>query len=214
MIALPFSNLDQARRAWVRAAACVGVALVLPGCLATTKHVEMIESDMTRRSAWTDERMEGLEQEITQTRAENEALRLRMDDILQQLSALGGEVSTRITELEQTDRLVEDEVRQAAQQAAVVGQEQERDREDLLTRLNLVLEEVVKENAKLVDRIDALESSAFTFGNMHEVKPGESIASIAKKYGVTAAAIVEANGLSDANLIQVGQQLLVPGVSK
>ena len=100
-------------------------------------------------------------------------------------------VATR-TNLEETDRRVEDDVRQAAQQASAVGQEQERDREDLLARLNLVLDEVVKENAKLMERIDVLESSAFTFGNMHEVKGGESIASIAQRYGVTADAIVAA----------------------
>ena len=200
------------RRALARAAAWVLAAGVLPGCLATTKHVETVESDLARRSAWSDERMEGLEREIRQVRAENEALRLRMDDLADQLVSLGGEVSTRIIELEAADRQVEDVVRETAQQAEAVGVEQERDREDLLGRLNAVLDEVVKENARLMERIEALESSAFTFGNMHEVKAGESIASIAKKYGVTAEAIVEANGLSDANVIQVGQQLLIPGV--
>ena len=147
MIGPVFYRFDQARRAFVRAAAWVGVVVMLPGCLATTKHVEMVESDLTRQSAWNDERMGGLEQEIAQTRAENEALRLRMDDLVDQLSSLGGEVSSRMSDLEATDRQMEGDLRQAAQQVTVAGQEQDRDRQDLLTRLNLVLEEVIKENA-------------------------------------------------------------------
>ena len=67
---------------------------------------------------------------------------------------------------------------------------------------------------ELKERIDKLESSAFTFGQIHRVKEGESVASIARKYGVTPEAIVEANDLSDANLINVGQELLIPGVSE
>ena len=38
------------------------------------------------------ERMEGLEQQLQQIRSENEALRLRMDDLSDQIASLGGEV--------------------------------------------------------------------------------------------------------------------------
>ena len=45
---------------------------------------------------------------------------------------------------------------------------------------------------------------------MHIVKRGENLTQIAAKYKVTVAAIVAANQLKNANLIEVGQQLVIP----
>ncbi len=44
----------------------------------------------------------------------------------------------------------------------------------------------------------------------HVVQPGETLSSIARQYGVTYQAILEANGLEDPNLIAVGQELIIP----
>ncbi len=207
------ASFPTARRGWFRVAAAAVLPLLLGGCFATTKHVEMVEADLTKRSAWTDEQVESLQQEIAQVRSENEALRLRMDDMSDQLASLGGEVSNRITELEAADRRVTSQVRETAEQAAAVGTDQEKSREELLARMNVILDEVVKENQRLLKRIQSLESSAYTFGRVHVVEAGESLASIASRYGITASDIAQANQLSDANVIQVGQQLLIPGVA-
>lgn len=51
-----------------------------------------------------------------------------------------------------------------------------------------------------------VESSTYT------VRKGDSLASIATKHGISANAISEANGLKNANLLQVGQILVLPGV--
>ena len=45
------------------------------------------------------------------------------------------------------------------------------------------------------------------------VQRGDTLSAIALRYGVTVWAIVEANGLSNANLIYVGQRLVIPSVS-
>jgi len=44
----------------------------------------------------------------------------------------------------------------------------------------------------------------------HIVQPGETLSSIARQYGVTSQAIMEANGLEDPNLLEVGQELIIP----
>ncbi|OGO04423.1 MAG: hypothetical protein A2Y73_00110 [Chloroflexi bacterium RBG_13_56_8] len=44
----------------------------------------------------------------------------------------------------------------------------------------------------------------------HTIQWGESLLSIARKYGVTVSQLVEANGLTNANLIYAGQRLLIP----
>jgi len=44
----------------------------------------------------------------------------------------------------------------------------------------------------------------------HVVQPGETLSSIAARYGVSEAAIAQANGLANPNLIYAGQQLVIP----
>lgn len=44
----------------------------------------------------------------------------------------------------------------------------------------------------------------------HTVKPGEKLAAIAKKYGVTVGEIATANNISDPGKIRAGQQLVIP----
>lgn len=45
----------------------------------------------------------------------------------------------------------------------------------------------------------------------HLVSSGETLDKIAARYGTTINALVEANGLSDPNLIRIGQELQIPG---
>lgn len=48
-------------------------------------------------------------------------------------------------------------------------------------------------------------------GGTHTVQRGETLFSIAQKYGVTVDDIVKANQLTNANIIAVGQELKIPG---
>lgn len=48
-------------------------------------------------------------------------------------------------------------------------------------------------------------------GGIHVVQPGENLSSIAAYYGVSMSALAQANGISNANYIYVGQQLTIPG---
>jgi LysM repeat protein len=53
--------------------------------------------------------------------------------------------------------------------------------------------------------------SAAGSGGEHIVQKGETLSLIAQRYGVTVEAVKASNGLSNANLIQVGQALVIPG---
>ncbi|HXF63905.1 MAG TPA: LysM peptidoglycan-binding domain-containing protein [Caldilineaceae bacterium] len=48
---------------------------------------------------------------------------------------------------------------------------------------------------------------------IHVVRPGEGVLDIAAQYGVSADAIVEANNLVNPNMLRIGQELIIPGVS-
>lgn len=52
--------------------------------------------------------------------------------------------------------------------------------------------------------------SASPFWAVYAVKEGETLAGIARRYGLEVTAILAANGLSDANPLQAGQQLVLP----
>ncbi len=48
----------------------------------------------------------------------------------------------------------------------------------------------------------------------HTVAAGESLGKIATQYGTTVQALVDANGITDPNLIYPGQVLVIPGGSQ
>lgn len=50
-------------------------------------------------------------------------------------------------------------------------------------------------------------------GGTHVVRAGETLASIARQYGVSASAIASANGITNPDLIRAGQKLVIPGAS-
>lgn len=175
----------------------------LSGCFATARQLEAVQSDVTKREAWDGERLDRMEAEIEGLRAENEAFRQRMDALSDQISSLGGEISTRLEDLgrdkQQTElRAGEDAGRTKSQ-------------DDVINRMNVILDEVVKENGRLEERLKKLESNAVAFGKMHKVKKGETLASIARKYETSVDAIRQANGISDAASIEIGQEILIPG---
>ncbi|MCS7220114.1 MAG: LysM peptidoglycan-binding domain-containing protein [Anaerolineae bacterium] len=54
------------------------------------------------------------------------------------------------------------------------------------------------------------DSPATTEGQVHIVRPGEYLALIARRYGVTVAALMRENGLRNSNLLYAGQRLRIP----
>jgi LysM repeat protein len=56
-----------------------------------------------------------------------------------------------------------------------------------------------------------LPSSAHAQSQVHYVQRGDTLYSIARRYGTSVTAIMNANGLRNANFIWVGQRLVIPG---
>ncbi len=54
---------------------------------------------------------------------------------------------------------------------------------------------------------------ALAQGGPHTVQAGETLSAIARRYGVSQQAIIDANGIGNASLIYVGQRLVIPGAA-
>ena len=81
-------------------------------------------------------------------------------------------------------------------------------------KMKAVIEVVKSENAQLRGAIEKTYARPRSRGVEHTVSPGDTLADIAKKYGVRARDIIEANGLKDANRITAGQKLIIPRPSR
>ncbi len=61
--------------------------------------------------------------------------------------------------------------------------------------------------------IAVLATPAAAGGRIHVVQRGENLSSIAARYGVSMSAIMQANGIRNANRIYIGQRLTIPSGS-
>jgi lipoprotein-anchoring transpeptidase ErfK/SrfK len=73
-------------------------------------------------------------------------------------------------------------------------------------------------DAPIFDAIDITNDTLDNFATeseiIHTVVRGEHLGTVSKQYGVSAAAIAEANDLEDANIIVPGQQLVIPMIDE
>jgi LysM repeat protein len=214
----------------------LAAGFLLTGCVATTKQLETFETDVGRRDAWTEERLLQFDMQVDALSTENENLRRRLDNLTDRLSTmddalthqvsdLGDEVASDISKmsrevahdiskLSRHNEALTEGLSRVAGRAEGMARQREEDRSALIGRMEIILEEVLQENARLSERLAKIESSAFTFGRFHRVAPGETVAAIAHRYRVSIEEIIRANDLQNADRIQVGEELLIPGVSK
>jgi predicted RNase H-like nuclease (RuvC/YqgF family) len=185
---------------------CLHVSGCGTGGIAVKKDVWDAQDDFERRQAALSEKVLQMENRITAIEEENAAQRHQMGEMSRQLSELDSDFGRGIEALrdglEQLGIELEGRIRS-------VDSDREADRDDIIQRLEIVLEEVTAENRRLRAEIESVRS-AVASGGTHTVERGETLASIAAKYGVTVADIVAANGISNPNVIAVGQELVIP----
>ncbi len=81
--------------------------------------------------------------------------------------------------------------------------------DDLSSRMAAILETQTRAQAAAHQRTTARGPRAQT-GYEHEVQPGETLSEIARAYGVSSAAIIEANQMRNPDVLRAGQKLFIP----
>jgi len=76
----------------------------------------------------------------------------------------------------------------------------------------VILDQLAKELALIArnQKFDTVSNHSSSDRTEHVVQKGETLAMIAKEYGITVAAIVDVNGIPNPNEIKVGQILIIP----
>ncbi len=171
-----------------------GMALaLLVGCQTTPRQLEA----ETRREEWEDSLSRRL------TSIENRLFELENNLARQHREQL--EIDRRLANLSSTVGAAQrEEIEALRKELAAARGETER-------KIAAILEEVARENERILQSIRAGRgTAAYAQGYEHVVRSGETVSTIARDYGTTVTAIVEANQLTNPNAIRVGQILFVP----
>lgn len=188
----------------------VGI-LALSGCgtggLAVKKDIWDAQDEFSTRQAGLSEKVLQLEGRISALEESVGALERGQENLSTQIAELDAEFARGIEAVRSGQQQLGIELESKIRASDTARKS---DRDDVLRRLEIVLDEVTKENKRLTAEVDAVKASTAE-GGTHTVSRGETLASIAAKYGVSVSAMLAANSIADPNLIKVGQKLVVPG---
>ena len=190
------------RRANVFGAMCLAIGVLLwsgTGCVT-------YQDQRTRQAVEEREDLLLLQQEIRALRGQVEGLELETERLRRNFTqvqedqrlrdqALTRETETRISEL---DRRI-----------TGLDRAREQDRKEIIERLSQTIEQVVA-RSRTPARTSTPRQTHSGYGYEHVVGPGETLSHIASAYGVTTRSIVDANNISNPNVLQVGQTLFIP----
>jgi nucleoid-associated protein YgaU len=194
---------------FVALAMCASLTGCGTGGLAVKRDIWEAEEGFERRQAGLSEKVLYMEGRIAALEEETGAIRHQLDQITRQLSGLDSDFSRGLEAVREGQEQLGIELEGRIRTVDTGRQE---DKDTLLRRMEIILDEVTRENKQLRTDLEALRESVASMatGYSHEVKRGETLAQIAQQYGVTVDAIAQANGISNPNMISVGQVLVIP----
>lgn len=172
-----------------------GTLILLAGCQTTRQREaeaqrQAWEDSIVRRILNIESRIYELESSLALLRREQNTIDSRLAGILSSSTTAG---AAQRSEIESLRKQLE-ETRGANEK-----------------KMAIILDEIARENERILKSIRAGRgSAAYAQGYEHVVRSGETVSTIAREYGSTVEAVVEANGLANPNSIRVGQILFVP----
>lgn len=190
------------------------LGLSLTGCgtggLAVKRDVWEASEEFSRGQASLSEKVLYMEGRIAALEEENGALRYQLDQVSNAVAGLDTDFSRGLEAIRDGQQQLGVELENRIR---TVDSGRQEDRDTMMRRMEIVLEEVTAENKRLREDVEGLRTSiaSMATGYTHEVKGGETLASIASQYGVSVADIVQANSISNPNVISVGKVLTIPG---
>jgi LysM repeat protein len=185
-------------------AVALSLAALMQGCvtdeIANKEDVQLVRTQV-------NEKVIGMEDRLNALEGRTDAVEKRLDDMQKQLSEIDESFSSRLS---QQMTQSQDELKKAREEMT----------SEMSKKMGIVIEEVVKENQKIADKLNAMQRGRTTVssdsgtpggnGTYHTVETGQSLSKIASLYGVTVEEIMKANEMDDPNKLKIGQKLFIP----
>jgi LysM repeat protein len=192
---------NESRR--VSSAAVIAFCTVLCGCAGPGDGgAASPQAALLARQASLSEELKSLQQDLRALRASQEELEHRYSD-----NAFARPIQERAARL--GERLDAMEGRLAAIEKEAAAERTMADR-----KMRAVIEVVKAENAQLREELSGTRKDAAPAGGEYTVRPGDTLADIALNHGVRARDIMQANGITDPDMIQAGRKLRIPGPAR
>ena len=156
--------------------------LLLAGCAT----MQTPQQARTAQAAQTQEQMIARENQLRMS-GRIESLEMEIGRLSQELDAMRGQFDMR---------------------CAAIEQKSEADKREMVSKITAELDRMIKQAAPAPATQTATKTSGY--GYEHIVRPGETLSTIAKAYNVTTKAIIDANKISNPNILSVGQKLFIP----
>jgi nucleoid-associated protein YgaU len=138
-----------------------------------------------------------IEEHVNQLREEIKAFQEQMQQQIRDLQ-------TQVTELRRPGNAVSNADLDALDaRIKAVDAARERDKQ-------VILDQLAKELVALSGAKSGTGSATAPGGTEHVVKTGETLSTIARQYGVNVTDLARANGITDINVLRVGQKLTIP----
>lgn len=145
-----------------------------------------------QQSAYLDEKLDRLGAAVEDLQFRQQKMQQQLDDLQAQLQSLRSKSTVSPADLQSLDARI---------QASDVAHEKDK---------KAILDQLAKELSALSPGRAGTTTTSGVEGKDHVVQKGETLATIAKSYGVTVADIVKANHLANPDEIKVGQKLTIP----
>ena len=168
--------------------------LILSGCItadpANKQDVRLVRTQVNEQVIHLEDRLNAQEG--------------RTDAIERKLEALLGRVEDTVN-----NKMIANErkINELKQQQSNMGQTLSA---EIDKKMNIVIEEVIKENNKIAEKINSLQKEKYDLGIYHTVGRGETLSHISVKYGVSVDDIISSNEIENPDRLKVGQKLFIP----
>lgn len=172
-------------------------ALTLSGCATL--------NDSTTAAVRENEDFLILRQDLTKLQGRVESIELENQRLLNETEKMRALLSASKEQYSASERRLDDwERRLQALDAA-----REKDRQAIIDQLSAKMAGILSGGGKTGAGKQAPVAASAT-GNEHIVKAGENLSTIAAAYKVKTSALIEANHLTNADVLQTGQKLIIP----
>ncbi len=166
-----------------------------------------------------------LAEEIIAIRSENRALSDRLEATTHQIEDLTGQIKSAKKEMADSANFIQGRLQELGSSLDQAKLDQQKISTDFSGKIQVMLDEVSKENTKIHERIDKLgerkpvplrkashskKSERSQDDSDYTVVSGDTLAKIAKRHGISLAALMTANGIENPNDLKTGQKLVIP----